>query len=131
MVKCPGESRDIRGTRFRKHMFAVLMGTFLFLPVMPTEFTSFVTAFVWIFSGAYYAMAFVAVGTFFRIDSVAVFSGIQGVLESTLPPSLTSLDQVITIGVMFTGNLASAYLFRSLLRRKVLSRLPRELRASL
>jgi hypothetical protein len=90
--------------------FCAMLG-FLMLPFMPVQFTSILTAVVWIFSGTQYAVIYTILGTF-RLDSVPIFSGIQNILHLIIPHSVVPFSQSITILLMFSGNLATAYLFK-------------------
>jgi hypothetical protein len=110
--------------RSRRRAFACCLGGFLLAPIIPVEFTSILTATVWGFSGVAYAAVFTVIGTFFRADSFTVYSGIQPLLERASPPDIRAWSQVITLTVMFLGNLGTAYLFKRIIRYKVLRRLP-------
>lgn len=100
------------------------MTAFLMLPFMPVQFTSILTAVVWIFSGLPYAVAFVVLGTF-RVDSVPIYSGIDRILVMVLPQVLAGLSGFMTVAIMFGGNLLTAYLFKVLLFSKFAKRLRR------
>ena len=93
------------------------MMAFLLLPFMPVQFTSILTAVVWIFSGTPYAMVFVVLGTF-RLDSVPIYSGIDRILAMGLPTVMFGFAGWITIAIMFSGNLLTAYLLKRVLRGK-------------
>ena len=103
--------------------FCGMLG-FLLLPFMPVQFTSILTAAVWIFSGIPYAIVFTILGTF-RLDSVPIYAGINNILGLILPVSLSAFSQAIAILVMFSGNLATAYFFKRVLGGKLVNRLPR------
>lgn len=111
-------------TRRRQQVFAWSLGGLLVAPFMPVEFTSILTATVWSFSGGGYALAFLLFGTFLRLDSISVYAGVQEVLIKlfALPPGAAS--GYATIAVMFFGNVATAYLFRIIIRRKMGGRVP-------
>ena len=100
------------------------MGGFLIAPLMPVEFTSILTATVWSFSGKVYALVFVVVGTFFRADSYTIFSGIQSFLTRASPVGAMGLSELATVAIMFAGNVCAAYLFKRVIRQKILRRLP-------
>jgi hypothetical protein len=91
------------------------------LPFTPVQFTSILTAVVWIFSGIQYAVIFTVLGTF-RFDSFPIYNGIQEIIE-IFAPSMTPLSGTVTVLVMFFGNLVTAYLFKRLFVGKLMSRL--------
>jgi len=101
----------------QRRTFFYGMVAFLLLPFMPVQFTSILTAVVWIFSGTPYAMVFVVLGTF-RLDAVPIYSGIDRILTMALPTVLIGFAGWITLVFMFSGNLLSAYLFKRVLRGK-------------
>jgi hypothetical protein len=100
------------------------LGGFLLAPFIPVEFTSILTAMVWGFSGVAYAAVFTVIGTFFRADSFTVYSGIQPLVARAFPPDVGAWSQVITLTVMFLGNLGTAYMFKKIIRYRVMRRLP-------
>jgi hypothetical protein len=100
--------------------FCAMLG-FLMLPFTPVQFTSMLTAVVWIFSGMQYAVVFTVLGTF-RLDSFPIFNGIQDMVQ-IFAPSVTPFSSTITVLVMFFGNFATAYLFKRLFVGKLVSRL--------
>jgi len=110
--------------RSRRRAFACCLGGFLLAPFIPVEFTSILTAMVWGFSGVAYAGVFTVIGTFFRADSFTVYSGIQPLVARASPPDIAVWSQVITLAFMFLGNLGTAYLFKRIIRYKVMRRLP-------
>lgn len=117
-----------RGSTLRRRAFFSLMAGFLLLPVMPFQFTSILTAIVWSVSGVVPGMVFLVLGTFFRMDSWSIMSGLQGIVRDLAPGSSTLLDQSVALGTMFVGNLASAFLFRLVVRRSLMQRIPRSVR---
>jgi len=94
------------------------------LPFMPVQFTSILTAVVWIFSGIQYAVIFTILGTF-RLDSFPIFTGIQNILRLIVPSSVLPFSQSITIAFMFLGNLATAYFFKKVFVNKLTKRIRR------
>jgi len=100
------------------------MGGFLVLPVVPIEFTSIITAVVWSLSGGIPALVFLVAGTFLRVDSLTVFTGVAQIAEGLFPSLSFGIDQDIAVAVMFTGNLASAVVFKMIVRKKLLARIP-------
>ncbi len=112
-----------QGSALRKRAFFAMMSGFLFVPFLPLQFTSIVTAVVWIFSGTGYAMVFVVLGTFMRADSFTIFSGIQNIFNTFLPVRFDALSQVFSVATMFVGNVATAYLFQRLLKNRLSRRL--------
>jgi hypothetical protein len=119
-----GRLQPTRGLRLRRRAFFCLMGGFLVLPIIPVEFTSIITAVVWSVSGGLPAVVFLIAGTFFRLDSPTIFSGIAGVAGHLFPGYSTALDEAIAIAVMLAGNLATAYLFKRIVRTRLLNRIP-------
>ena len=113
-----------RGIRLRRRAFFCLMGGFLVLPVVPIEFTSIITAVVWSLSGGIPALVFLVAGTFLRVDSLTVFTGVAQIAEGLFPSLSFGIDQDIAVAVMFTGNLASAFVFKMIVRKKLLARIP-------
>jgi hypothetical protein len=105
----------------QRRTFFFGMAVFLLLPVMPVEFTSILSAVVWIFAGTPYAIIFVVLGTF-RVDSFPIYSGIVRIVAINLPPSLLSFAGSITLAIMFSGNLLTTYFFKRVLRVKFTSR---------
>jgi hypothetical protein len=101
---------------------------FLILPFMPVQFTSILTAVVWIFSGPLYAVVFTILGTFFRQDSFPIFTGIQHILNLVVPGNVLAFSAPITVSFMFLGNLATAYLFKSVFVGRVTKRIRRDSR---
>jgi hypothetical protein len=91
---------------------------------MPIQFTSMITALVWTFSGRVYAMLFVVAGTFLRMDSLPILSGIQNIVSKVLPNGSPELTQSVTMCLMFAGNVCSAYLFKRILEHRFANRLP-------
>ncbi|MDA4117924.1 MAG: hypothetical protein OK455_06225 [Thaumarchaeota archaeon] len=89
---------------------------------MPVQFTSVLTAAVWIFSGIQYAVVFTILGTF-RLDSIPIFAGIQNILRLILPNGILPFTQSIAILIMFLGNLAAAYFFKKVLGGKMVNRI--------
>jgi hypothetical protein len=100
------------------------MGGFLVLPVIPIEFTSIITAVVWSLSGGIPGLVFLLAGTFLRVDSLTVFAGVTQIAERLFPSLSFGIDQYIAVGIMFTGNLASAYFFKMVIKKKLLARIP-------
>lgn len=97
-------------------------GCLILMPLVPIQFTSLITAIVWTFSGPSYAIVFVTAGTFLQADSYTVFFGIQNIVTSLFPNYPLGVHQLITTGVMFGGNLTTAYLFKLVLHRRLLRR---------
>jgi hypothetical protein len=93
------------------------MVAFLMLPFMPVQLTSILSAVVWIFTGAPYALVFVFLGTF-RLDSVPIYSGIDRILTTMLPALPLGSTAWMTVAFMFFGNVATAYLFKMILSAK-------------
>lgn len=110
--------------RRRRRVFACFMGGFLIAQFIPVEFTSILTATVWSFSGRMYALGFLIAGTFLRVDSLSIFSGLEALLVRISPGIAGVGPQYVAASVMLFGNLAVAVLFKALLRRTVLSRVP-------
>ncbi|MDA4134258.1 MAG: hypothetical protein OK441_01640 [Thaumarchaeota archaeon] len=110
--------------RRRRWIFACFMGGFLIAPFMPVEFTSILTATVWNFSGRFYALVFLVLGTFLRADSITIFSGIENMIVLSFPGFLAVGPAYLAVGVMFFGNLAAAFLFKVAIRRAVFHRIP-------
>ena len=100
------------------------MSSFLLVPFIPIQFTSIITALVWTFSGPVYAMVFVLAGTFLRADSLPILSGIQDIVSKVLPYQSPEVAQSVTMGLMFSGNVCSAYLFKRILEHRLAKRLP-------
>ncbi|MDA4118841.1 MAG: hypothetical protein OK455_10935 [Thaumarchaeota archaeon] len=100
------------------------MGGFLVLPVIPIQFTSIITAIVWSISGVFPAMVFLVAGTFLRVDSATIFLGIQQMASRMFPSFSTTVDGEIAVLLMFVGNLATAYLFKRVVRSRLLNRIP-------
>lgn len=100
------------------------MAGFLVLPVVPVEFTSIITAVVWSLSGGLPALVFLVAGTFLRVDSVTIFSGIEQIVGHLFPGLPTLVDEGLSVAVMFAGNLGTAYMFKRLVRNRLISRLP-------
>jgi hypothetical protein len=101
--------------------FCAMLG-FLMIPFMPVQFTSILTAVVWIFSGIQYALLFTFLGTF-RFDSIPIFTGIQNILRAVAPSSFLPFSEPITILFMFLGNLATAYIIKRVFVAKLVSRI--------
>ncbi len=88
------------------------------LPFMPVQFTSVLTAVVWIFAGIQYALVFTVLGTF-RLDSIPIFTGIQSMVRVIAPQSFIPFSEPITVLLMFSGNLATAYFFKKVFAGKL------------
>lgn len=121
MKRPTGGHRPIGDGTLHRRTFFYGMMAFLMLPFMPVQFTSVLTAVVWIFSGTPYAMAFVVLGTF-RLDSVPIYSGIDRIFVMILPTILLGFAGWLTIAFMFSGNLLTAYLFKRILWTKFTKR---------
>ena len=97
---------------------------FLLMPFMPVQFTSILTAVVWAFSGAQFALIFTVLGTF-RLDSFPIFAGLQDLFHIVVPTGLVPFTQLISIAVMFLGNLATAWFFKAVLVSRLAKRIRR------
>jgi hypothetical protein len=112
------------GGKSRRRTFACLLGGFLLAPFIPVEFTSILTATVWSVSGGVYALAFLTVGTFFRLDSFSIFTGIEEILGRVLRIAPGAEAGYLTVGIMFLGNVTTAYFFKLIISSKIARRLP-------
>jgi hypothetical protein len=101
----------------QRRTFFFGMLAFLMLPFMPVQLTSILSAVVWIFAGTPYAIVFIFLGTF-RLDSIPIYSGIDRILTLILPGFPIAVAEWITVAVMFSGNLVTAYIFKLLLKKK-------------
>jgi hypothetical protein len=108
-------------TSKRWTFFCAMLG-FLMLPFMPVQFTSVLTAVVWIFAGVQYAVVFTILGTF-RFDSPPIFVGITNILSLLLPRGASSFSQEFTILLMYFGNLGTAYFFKKVLIGRLVRRI--------
>jgi uncharacterized membrane protein YdcZ (DUF606 family) len=123
-----GDSSDVDLRRKRSSLaempFFSLMVGFLLLPIIPIQFTSIITAIVWSLSGPLAGVVFLVAGTFFRPDSLPILSGVQNIVGRMLPGMGTDQSGAIAVVIMLLGNLASACLFRVLLKSRLVKRLP-------
>lgn len=94
------------------------------LPVLPVPFASVITAIVWSFAGPLPAAVFLLGGTFFHADSAPILFGLQDIVARVIPGLSSGEDQLGAVTIMLVGNLMSAYLFKLLVKRSILSRLP-------
>jgi hypothetical protein len=101
--------------------FCGMLGV-LMLPVMPVPFTSILTAVVWVFAGAPFAVVFIILGTY-RLDAVPVYTLLQHLVVKVEPSGLAPFTLLITVSVMFLGNFAMAYLFKAIFVSRLMRRI--------